>query len=119
MSSNGGIDSELEVNISRYNTLFNLIIQEELSKERQSIFEKLSTIFDPETANAYVCPKTNENRNDASLEDLKLCMYTQKSSKIYLGLNFKYKQILSISLVKLYLSDYQIRLIDHNVGICS
>ncbi|UJR31648.1 hypothetical protein I4U23_019129 [Adineta vaga] len=47
-------------------------IEEELSKEKQIIYEKLANIFDPETAISYVCPKTNEPRDDTTLEDLRL-----------------------------------------------
>ncbi|CAF0823980.1 unnamed protein product, partial [Adineta ricciae] len=47
-------------------------IEEELSKEKQAVYEKLANIFDPETAISYVCPKTNEIRDNTTLEDLKL-----------------------------------------------
>ncbi|CAF0977614.1 unnamed protein product [Rotaria sordida] len=46
-------------------------IEGELSKEKQNLLEKLSNIFDPETAYDYVCPKTNENRQQLSLEELR------------------------------------------------
>ncbi len=56
---------------------FIFIIQEELSKERQILFDKLSNIFGPETANDYVSPKTNETRQQLSLEELRLRMYIE------------------------------------------
>jgi hypothetical protein len=47
----------------------------ELVKERQILFEKLSNIFGPEIANDYVSPKTNETRQQLSIEELRLRMY--------------------------------------------
>ncbi|CAF3844862.1 unnamed protein product [Adineta steineri] len=47
-------------------------IEEELSKEKQAIFERLSNIFDPDTAISFVCPQTNEARDNTSLEELNL-----------------------------------------------
>ncbi|CAF5099059.1 unnamed protein product, partial [Rotaria magnacalcarata] len=43
----------------------------ELTKERQNLLEKLSEIFDPETAYDYVWPKTLEYRQQLSLEELR------------------------------------------------
>ncbi|CAF0996198.1 unnamed protein product [Adineta ricciae] len=56
-------------------------IEEELSKEKQALYEKLANIFDPETAISYVCPKTNEVRDNTTLEDLKLQKHLKISSK--------------------------------------
>lgn len=53
----------------------NFLIKVELSKERQVLYEKLSNIFGPETAIDYVCPKTEETRQQLSLEELRLRMY--------------------------------------------
>jgi thymidylate synthase ThyX len=57
--------------------IFIWIIQEVISRERQILLEKLSTIFDPETANDYVSPKTNEIRQQLTLEQLRLRMYIE------------------------------------------
>jgi hypothetical protein len=78
--STRGIDPKLEVNktnILLLKKLFILIIQVQLSKERLILFKKLSDLFGPETANHYVSPKTNETRQQLSLEELRLRMYTE------------------------------------------
>ncbi|CAF0965688.1 unnamed protein product [Rotaria sordida] len=57
-------------------------IEGELSKEKQNLLEKLSNIFDPETAYDYVCPKTNENRQQLSLEELRRLNYNQQEENL-------------------------------------
>lgn len=47
------------------------IIQETLSKERQLLLDKLTKIFDPEIAHDYVCPKTNETRQQLTIDELR------------------------------------------------
>jgi hypothetical protein len=68
--------------------------------------EKLSDIFDPETANDYVCPKTNDIRQPLSLEELRRRMYI-KQTKLVLILDFK-NQILAL----LYLNQTYFTIVD-------
>ncbi|CAF1291562.1 unnamed protein product, partial [Rotaria sordida] len=48
-----------------------LEIETELSEEKQILLKKLSTIFDPETAIDFVCPKTRETKEIVTIEELK------------------------------------------------
>lgn len=78
MSTNGS-DPDVEVKKAKVwwrrkdNSMF--LLQLELAKEREVLFEKLSTIFGPEIANDYVSPKTSETRQQLSLEELRRRMY--------------------------------------------
>ncbi|CAF4943594.1 unnamed protein product, partial [Rotaria socialis] len=57
-------------------------IEGELTKERQNLLEKLSEIFDPETAYDYVWPKTHEYRQQLSLEELRRLNYNQQDETL-------------------------------------
>ncbi|CAF1207325.1 unnamed protein product [Rotaria magnacalcarata] len=57
-------------------------IEGELTKERQNLLEKLSEIFDPETAYDYVWPKTLEYRQQLSLEELRRLNYNQQDENL-------------------------------------
>ncbi|CAF2778068.1 unnamed protein product [Rotaria sp. Silwood2] len=48
-----------------------LEIETELSEDKQILLQKLSTIFDPETAIDFVCPKTQETKQLVTIEELK------------------------------------------------
>ncbi len=48
-----------------------IIYQEELAENKKNLLNKLSTIFDLETANDFVSPKTFEPRKHLTVEDLK------------------------------------------------
>ncbi len=42
-----------------------------MSEEKQTLLDKLSKVFDPETAVNFVSPKTFETRKHLTIEDLK------------------------------------------------
>ena len=72
--STSGSDPDFEVK-QFFDQNYTFLLQHELAKEREIVFEKLSAIFGPEIANDYVSPKTNETRQQLSLEELRLRMY--------------------------------------------
>ncbi|CAF3708398.1 unnamed protein product [Rotaria sp. Silwood1] len=47
----------------------------ELSEDQQILLQKLSAIFDPETAIDFVCPKTQETKQLVTIEELKDCKF--------------------------------------------
>ncbi|CAF1062026.1 unnamed protein product [Rotaria sordida] len=59
-----------------------LEIETELSEEKQILLKKLSTIFDPETAIDFVCPKTRETKEIVTIEELKQVNYEQPEERL-------------------------------------
>ncbi|CAF0819907.1 unnamed protein product, partial [Didymodactylos carnosus] len=57
-------------------------VEKELSKEREAVLKKLTSIWGPQMAQDFVFPKTNETRQQMTIEDLKLLHYDDPHERL-------------------------------------
>ncbi|CAF1545883.1 unnamed protein product [Rotaria sp. Silwood1] len=88
----------------------------ELSEDQQILLQKLSAIFDPETAIDFVCPKTQETKQLVTIEELKDFNYEQPEERLQRLRSLEHYQTTTQSLSRTDLEDSYQAFIRGQVG---